>query len=159
MIRAGRIAIAPALLAVLALAAPVSAADPKPGVKFDAANVDQIRDMIAPGVEWCGKRGMPITVVAPQSVEWPPEYKEATEKYSGQVKLSADGRKLENYVAGQPFPKIDPNDPQAAAKIMWNFDRKWLVTDGGDLRNFDADTGVVNTGGEGVTVARHVLHE
>jgi len=157
MIRSGRIAIAPALLAVLALAAPVSAAEPKPGDKFDASNVDQIRDMISPGVEWCVKHGMPITVVAPQSIEWPPEYKEATEKYSGQVKLSADSRKLENYVAGQPFPKIDPNDPQAAAKIMWNFDRKWLITDGSDLRNFDADTGTVNTGGKEMTVERHFL--
>ena len=66
---------------------------------------------------------MPITVVESRKIEWPPEYKAATEQYSGQVKLSADSRRLENYVAGQPFPNIDPNDPQAAAKITWNFDR------------------------------------
>jgi hypothetical protein len=50
----------------------------------------------------------------------PRAYREATEANSGQVKLSPDGRRLENYVAGMPFPDIDPNDPQAAAKVMWN---------------------------------------
>lgn len=142
---------------LLALAGAAAAADPAPGSRYDASNVEQIRDFISPGVEWAVKHGMPITVVESQKVEWPPEYKAATEQYSGQVKLSADGRTLENYVAGQPFPKIDANDPQAAAKVMWNFDRKWLVTDGQDLRNFDADTGVVNTGGKEMTVERHFL--
>jgi len=40
------------------------------------------------------------------------EYVEATEKYSGKVSLGADGELL-NYVAGQPFPKIDPTSPIA----------------------------------------------
>lgn len=43
-------------------------------------------------------------VVVPEKVAWPKAYKEATDKYSGQVKLSADGRELYNYVAGAPFP-------------------------------------------------------
>jgi hypothetical protein len=55
-----------------------------------------------------------MTIVETKSVEWPKAYKEATEKYSGQVKLSADGPTVENYVAGQPFPNITPSDPQFA---------------------------------------------
>src|SRR5205085_1898405 len=39
-----------------------------------------------------------------------------------QVKLSPDGKALENYVAGQPFPHVDLNDPQAALKVMWNYE-------------------------------------
>lgn len=157
MIRRGRFPRWLAVLGALALAAPALAADVKPGDRFDASNVDQISDLISPGVEWCVKHGMPITITETKKVEWPPEYKEATEKYSGQVKLSADGRHLENWVAGMPFPNIDPNDPQAGAKIMWNFDRKFLITDGQDLRNFDADTGVINEGDKEMTVERHFL--
>ena len=40
------------------------------------------------------------------------------------VQISADGREMLNYVAGLPFPNIDPNDPLAGAKIMWNQEQK-----------------------------------
>ena len=53
-------------------------------------------------------------------VDWPPPYKDATEKYSSQVQLSKDHRSLIGYVAGQPFPLIDANDPDVATKIVWN---------------------------------------
>ena len=59
--------------------------------------------------------------IAPSGeVDWPPPYKDATEKYSAQVRLSRDNRSLVGYVAGQPFPLIDTNDPQVATKIMRN---------------------------------------
>jgi hypothetical protein len=58
----------------------------------------------------------------------PPEaYKAATEKHRGQAKIGPDGS-LESYVTGRPFPMdaIDcTGDPQAALKIMWNFDYTW----------------------------------
>ena len=46
-------------------------------------------------------------------------YIEATKKYATQVKIGADGE-LEGYVAGLPFPVLDPNDPQAGLKAAWN---------------------------------------
>src|SRR5262249_19615727 len=36
---------------------------------------------------------------------------------------------------GQPFPLLDPNDPQLGTKIMWNFSFKPLYTDDVDLRD------------------------
>jgi hypothetical protein len=135
----------------------VARADVKPGDVVTAANVDQAKDLISPGLEWCVRRGMPLRVIEPRKIEWPKAYKEATEKYSGQVKLSADGLKLENYVAGLPFPKIDANDPQAALKIMWNYDYKFLTTDDVDLREFDADTGPIGSGGSGMGIERHFI--
>ncbi len=132
-------------------------ADVKPGDRIDASNVAQAKDMISPGVQWCVEKGMPIRVGETKKVELPRAYREATEKYSGQVKLSEDGRKLEGYVAGLPFPKIDPKDPQAAVKIMWNYDRKPLITDDVDIRNFDADVGTIYGGGKEMSVERHYL--
>jgi len=53
------------------------------------------------------------------------------------VKLGEAGG-CENYVAGQPFPKVDPTEKQAAVKMMWNFNFRPSFEDDLDLRNFDA---------------------
>src|SRR5262249_3420713 len=82
-------------------------------------------------------------------------FKAATEKYSAQVTLSPDGTTLINHVAGLPFPKVDPNDPQAGAKHMYDFESAVAVDDL-DLRNFDCDTGAVGPG-DARHVRRHVL--
>lgn len=50
----------------------------------------------------------------------PPEaYVDATLRGAGQVQLGTDGE-LKNYVAGLPFPLLDPSDPQAGLKAAWN---------------------------------------
>src|SRR5947199_8493919 len=99
--------------------------------------------LMSAGLVWCIRNRFPLSIVETKRVEWPTAYKEATEKYSGQVKLRPDGLQLLNYVAGQPFPKLDPQDPQVAVKIMWNYEYKFNPTDDLVLRNFDADTGAV----------------
>jgi hypothetical protein len=116
-----------------------------------------VKDLISPGLEWCIRHGWPLTIVAPKHIEWPKAYKEATEKYAAQVKLSADGLKMENYVAGLPFPNIDPKDPQFVYKVMWNYDYgPGQGLDDTDLRNFDADTGSIPDHGP-MSVERHFL--
>src|SRR5437762_12138516 len=89
-------------LGFLLLPAPLPA-EVSPGDKITDANIDKVKDLISPGLEWCIKHGFPMTIGETRRVEWPRAYKEATEKYSSQVKLTADGRSMENYVAGQPF--------------------------------------------------------
>jgi Protein of unknown function (DUF1329) len=132
-------------------------ADVSPGDKINASNADKSKDLLSPGLVWCVKRGFPITVVESKRVEWPKAYKEATEKYAQQVKLSADGLTVQNYVAGQPFPTLDPKDPQYAIKIMWNYEYGFTNgIDDTDLRNFDADTGSIPQAGP-MTVERHFL--
>ena len=68
-----------------------------------------------------------------ERLEWPPPFKTATEKYASQVSLNEKGE-LQNYVAGQPFPLLDANDPQVAAKVMWNFSFRPQYTDDVDIR-------------------------
>ena len=145
-------------LAVLALtAASPAVADVSPGDKITDQNLDKVKDLISPGLEWCIKHGFPITIGETKRVEWPRAYKEATEKYSSQVKLSPDGRSMTNYVAGQPFPNVDPKDPQFVLKIMYNYDYGYVNgLDDTDLRNFDADTGSIADHGP-MTVERHFL--
>jgi len=151
------IGLALALLATGGIAGRSALADVAPGDKINASNVAKAKDLLSPGMEWCVKRGFPITVVESKRIEWPKAYKEATEKYAPQVKLSADGLTLQNYVAGQPFPNLDTKDPQAAFKIMYNYEYGFVNgLDDTDLRNFDADTGSIPQDGP-MTVERHFL--
>jgi len=145
------------VVAALGTAGPSPArADVAPGDKITDQNVDKAKDLISPGMEWCIKHGWPITIAETKRIEWPAAYKAATEKYAGQVKLAPDGLTLTNYVAGAPFPNLDPTDPQLAIKIMWNYNYQFLTTDDVDLRNFDADTGSIADHGP-LSVERHFL--
>jgi len=131
-------------------------ADVRPGEKITGETVGKVKDMISPGLEWCIAHGWPITIGETKRVEFPRAYREVTEKYAAQVELSADALHVLNYVAGLPFPNLDPKDPQIAYKIMWNYSYNFLTTDDVDLRNFDADTGSIAAHGA-MTVERHFL--
>ena len=144
-----------AMIAALAATVPATA-EVAPGDRITAENVDKAKELISPGVEWCIQHGFPITVGETRKIEWPAAYKEATEKYASQVKLAADGLSLQNYVAGLPFPNLDPKDPRFAIKVMWNYEYKAYPSDDFDVRNFDADTGAVANHGP-LAVERHFL--
>jgi hypothetical protein len=139
-----------------AVLVPRARATVAPGDRITDENVDRVKDLVSPGLEWCIRHGWPLTIGETKRVVWPKAYREATEKYSGQVTLGADGLSLENYVAGLPFPNLDPHDPQIALKIMWNYEYHFITTDDVDLRNFDADTGSIADHGP-LTVERHFL--
>ena len=128
-----------AVLTVIAIAA-AARADVKPGDVITAANASKVRDLVSPGVYYKVENGMSMKIVPTGQIDWPPPYKDATEKYSAQVRLSHDNRSLVGYVAGQPFPLIDTNDPQVATKIMWNNVFRPLLTDDYDLRFYDCES-------------------
>src|SRR5215831_18816464 len=106
--------------ATIAILASPALADVSPGELITHENAARLTDLVSPGVYYKVNHGMSMKVMPTERIEWPPPYKGATEKYSGQVRLSPDGRTLSNFVAGQPFPFIDLNDPNVASKIMWN---------------------------------------
>ena len=83
---------------------------------------------------------MSMKIVPTERVDWPPPYKDATEKYSSQVRLSQDKRSVVGFVAGQPFPLIDANDPDVAVKIIWNNVFRPITSDDYDLRFYDCDS-------------------
>jgi hypothetical protein len=129
---------------------------PEPGTVVDRTNVDKYSDFLSPGMEWVVKRGVKLNIHPYKKVSQPPPFVEATEKYSAQVKLADDETHLINHVAGLPFPTVDPNDPHAGAKHMFNFNSS-IAVDDLDLRNFDCDTGTVGRDGENMHVERHFL--
>src|SRR5262249_51959709 len=112
-------------------------AEVKPGDLINSDNASKVKDLVAPGVYYKVERGMQMKIVPSSRIDWPPTYKDATEKYSGQVRLSDDHRSVVGYVAGQPFPLIDANDRDAASKIMWNNVFRPIISDDYDLRFYD----------------------
>jgi Protein of unknown function (DUF1329) len=144
-----------ALAALVALLPAVVAADVVPGDKITPANADKVKDLVSPGMFWCVQHGFPMEIVEPKEIKLRKAFLEATEKYSAQVKLGEDGLTLENFVAGRPFPNIDVNDPQVAAKIMQNYSFS-IAFDDLDIRNFDADTGPISMD-RPLQVERHFL--
>ncbi len=118
----------------------------KPGDRITAANAAEVKDLVSPGTYVAVTKGMEIDVVAPQRIDLPPPYFDATEKYASQVRLSPDRRSLIGYVAGAPFPLLDPNDPDVATKIMWNTQFRPIATDDADLRFFECHVGTLNPG-------------
>src|SRR5208282_6596991 len=109
----------------------------KPGDRITAKNAEQVRALVSPGAFIAVAKGMEMHIVPTSQVIWPPPFQDATEKYSAQVRLAPDHRDLLGYVAGQPFPLLDPNDPDVAAKIMWNQYFKPIASDDYDLRYFE----------------------
>jgi hypothetical protein len=126
-------AVAVMLLAACLIPVVAGAATVKPGDVITKDNASLVKDLLSPGNYVMVQRGMGMNIVPTSKLDWPPPFKSATEKYSPQVVLNPDGT-LKNYVAGQPFPLLDPNDPQMATKLMWNFSFRPLYTDDADLR-------------------------
>jgi hypothetical protein len=111
-----------------------------PGEMITWQNAAKIKNLVSPGQYLRVMNGMSIIIHKHETIEWPPPYRDATEKYSSQVRLSADGRSLVGYVAGEPFPIIDANDPHAGDKVMWNVAFRPISSDDYDLRWFDCDS-------------------
>jgi hypothetical protein len=121
----------------LVFAALPAGAQVKPGDIITRDNASQVETLVSPGTYDLVRQGMTMKIIPTGHLEWPPPYKAATERYSPQVSLSADGD-LRNYVAGLPFPLVDVTDPQAATKIMWNYAFRPLYTDDLDARDVEA---------------------
>jgi uncharacterized protein DUF1329 len=127
-------------------ASSVAMAQVKPGDTITPENASKVKNLVSPGVYYMVSKGMHIEVVPTQRVDWPPPYREATEKYASQVQMSPDHRSLVGYAAGQPFPFLDPNDPYVATKLMWNNVFRPISSDDYDLRFFDCQTEYVRPG-------------
>ena len=135
-------------VATLVVASATAYAQVRPGDLITAENADKVKSLVSPGVYYAVAHGMHMNIVPTERVDWPLPYKDATEKYSSQVRLSMDHRSMVGYVAGQPFPLIDSNDPYAANKIIWNNVFRPIQSDDYDLRFFDCTSQYVRPGQE-----------
>ncbi len=156
--RLGKSVLTGVAILVLLTGPAVAEQQPPAGMIIDRSNADQYMEFLGPALRWIVDRGVKMRVSEYKRVEHPPPFQEATEKYSAQVEISEDSTHLINHVAGLAFAEVDDNDPQVAAKHMFNFNAA-IPVDDLDLRNFDCDTGTLGRDGEPVRVERHFLIE
>ncbi len=116
-----------------------AAAGIKPGDIITQETISHAKGLLTPSPRWMVERGMRMTALDTKRVEWPKAYKKATDKYASQVVLLDTGTELHHYIAGTPFPTIDPNDQQAGFKIVWNYEQNPYIIDNVGT-DFDIDS-------------------
>jgi hypothetical protein len=131
------VTIAAAAVCVVAARQPAAAAAPEevaPGLKvgdmLDQHNAQLAKDLLPPEILKHYEKGEyrnKIVAYPPGTARWEKSFVEATEKNATQLDVNARGTIIEKgsgkqppYVYGIPFPLIDPKDPNAAVKIVWN---------------------------------------
>ncbi len=71
----------------------VSARDTiRPGEIIGSDNYPAVQAYLSPGNYVLVQRGMQVKIVPSSHLDWPPPYRVATEKYSPQCSLGADGQ-------------------------------------------------------------------
>jgi hypothetical protein len=105
-----------------------------PGLKvgdvLEQKNADAAKDLLPPEILRHYQNGdyrNRIIAYPVGTVHWEKPFLEATEKNAGQLDVDARGTIVEKgtgkqpaYYYGIPFPIIDPKDPKAGVKIVWN---------------------------------------
>jgi hypothetical protein len=103
---------------------------PKAGETITKENWEEAKELLPPSVlEWVKKGYYILPVVETQlNFKGGSKFERASRENAGKYALDADGvliekasGKISEFVYGLPFPDIDPSDPQAGCKIMWNF--------------------------------------
>jgi hypothetical protein len=105
--------------------------DLKPGDTIGPHNWQKVQGMVGENLLSRIKQGYSFKIRESKNFKPLQEYFEATDKYSSGVRLGPNGE-LFGYTAGLPFPNVDPIDPQAGLKLVWNFYWRWL---GDDYKN------------------------
>lgn len=92
----------------------------KPGTIIGANNAAQYARYLPAAAGFAIEHGFRMRITPERRIEWSAGFRHATEKYSPQVTLDSEDY-IKNYVAGMPFPLVEPTDPKAAVKIAYNW--------------------------------------
>jgi len=78
-------------------------------------------------------------ITLPSTLRWGSKFTAATEANAGKFAIDAEGSLIDNttqayppFLYGYPFPQIDPKDPHAAAKVIYNFSYTLMQSDDAD---------------------------
>lgn len=127
-----------------AIGAGVAADEVVPGLKvgdvLDQSNAERAKDLLPQEIlkhYQSGGYRTPIVAYPVGNAHWEKSFLEATEKNATQLDVDARGTIIErgtgkqpDYYYGLPFPIIDPNDPKAGVKVVWNqFLAYWYTGD------------------------------
>jgi len=100
----------------------------KVGMVITKNNVDSMKNeliaLTTPGVYNMVKRGMEMVIADYKPWPVPKAYGAVTKANAGKAMITSDGnlktKDGEWWIGGEPFPTVDPKDPQAAVKAWYN---------------------------------------
>lgn len=111
--------------------APAAADDLKPGDVLNETNWKKADGLLPPEIlrhYQTGEYVNPIVDWPADKFDWPPDFRAGSEKNAGQLDVDPAGTIIEKgsgkqppFIIGFPFPIIDRADPQAGAKVLWNY--------------------------------------
>lgn len=113
-----------------------------PGLQVGSANAEVVLGVLPTELSQYLAAG-DFSITVQQTTDFPTRqaFIDATLAHHRGVIVGRD--ELQNYVAGRPFPVLDPSDPQAGLKAIWNF----RYRDSGDDTQIRAEMSLVNAGG------------
>lgn len=90
------------------------------GMRLDQTNAHVAREVLPPELlDHLAAGEFAVTVQATTDTPLRQEYLDASLQHYGKAQLGE--AELQNYIAGLPFPLIEPDDPQAGLKAAWNY--------------------------------------
>jgi hypothetical protein len=123
------------------LGGPVAGNELKPGDLLNQANWQGARGLIPDTVlHHFQEGGYQAKIIAlPDSLGWGSKFKAASEANAGKFAINAADSLIDKetntypaFLYGHPFPQIDPKDPQAGAKVIYNFSYTLMQADDAD---------------------------
>jgi hypothetical protein len=120
-------------LAMLLVAAAPLRAELQAGQTIDKSNWQEVKDLLPESMLNYVKKGDYILKIGKLSYEpvFEPKFQSASESNGGKYGIDNEGGLIDpktgkrpEYIYGFPFPKIDPKDPNAGVKVLWN---KWYA--------------------------------
>lgn len=118
--------------------APLAAAELKPGDTLNQENWQQAKSLLPEGIIPRFQDGSYQARIAspPTTMSWGSTFKTASTANAAKFAVDADGalvatgtKTVPPFLYGYPFPQIEPTDPQAAAKVIYNFSYALMQAD------------------------------
>ncbi len=119
------------VIALLAAAVPAAGDGLRPGVILDESNWQLATNLLPPEILAHYKNGEYANAIGEWkdgAVRWSDEFARSTQENASRFVTSPEGSIIDKatgkrppFIYGFPFPDIDPADPQAAVKVLWNY--------------------------------------
>jgi len=116
-------------------------AEPKPGEQLTQKNWQEAKGLLPDALlQRFQDGGYEANVITlPTTLDWGSKFKSASEANGGKFAIdeedsliAVDTKEYPPFLYGHPFPQIDPNDPHAAAKVIYNFSYTLMQADDAD---------------------------
>jgi hypothetical protein len=133
-----------AAAAMMLATLPARSAELPEGTVVSAENIDKLKsdtfeghpisELLTERMEWRVRNsGWKLPLAKSKPIPLDPKWLKASQANAGKTRINAGTCQVDGWLAGEPFPNIDPKDPQAAEKIIWNFHLGQLSGDVADV--------------------------